>query len=302
MAARIPAHAVACVAVSIAFAALTAEPAATQIISPQRIDANRALSAPEAPRAPEPVALTTNFPAASDRSPAPPAPGRDAAAEPFGAVTVPVTGGGLWAKWRGVAAAIEAESGMLARCRADPGGCPSAAAVRFLAIIDAARARQGRARLGEVNRAINLAIRPVSDLDQYGVPDLWSSPLATLAAGAGDCEDYAIAKYVALREAGVADGDVRLLIVHDEKRDDDHAVVTARLDGRWLVLDNRWLVMLADAELTAYRPLFAIDGGGVHRLVRADRHDLGDARRSAAHAPTPTPAPGAPLPRDARPL
>jgi predicted transglutaminase-like cysteine proteinase len=44
----------------------------------------------------------------------------------------------------------------------------------------------------------------VSDLAQYGVTELWASPLTTFAAGAGDCEDYAIAKYVALRQAGMA--------------------------------------------------------------------------------------------------
>jgi len=92
----------------------------------------------------------------------------------------------------------------VALCRFDRARCPSAAALRFLSIIDSARGREGLARLGEINRSINLAIRPMSDLMQYHVEDLWSSPLATLAAGAGDCEDYAIAKFVALREAAVA--------------------------------------------------------------------------------------------------
>ena len=85
------------------------------------------------------------------------------------------------------------------RCaRAIRDRCASPAALKFLAIVDAARLREGRARLGEVNRAINLAIRPVSDLAQYGQVDVWSSPLATLTRGGGDCEDYAIAKFVAL--------------------------------------------------------------------------------------------------------
>ena len=38
---------------------------------------------------------------------------------------------------------------------------------------------------------------------QWGVPDRWSPPLETLATGRGDCEDYAIAKYVALTAAGI---------------------------------------------------------------------------------------------------
>ena len=78
-----------------------------------------------------------------------------------------------------------------------------------------ARAREGRARLGETNRAINLAIRPMSDLAQYGQTDVWNTPLETFASGAGDCEDYAIAKLVALRMAGIAPEDLRIVVMHD---------------------------------------------------------------------------------------
>src|SRR5205807_4873713 len=131
----------------------------------------------------------------------------------FGLIALRAREGELWRKWRGVQHEIRVESELLALCRASPGDCPSAPARRFLAMIETAQARQGRARLGEINHAINLSIRPMSDLAQYGVVDPWTSPLATLAAGAGDCEDYAIAKYVALREAGLDNEDLRLLIV-----------------------------------------------------------------------------------------
>ena len=73
----------------------------------------------------------------------------------------------------------------------------------FLDIIAQGRARTGRARIGFINRAINLAIRPVSDLAQWSVLDRWSAPFDTLTSGLGDCEDYAIAKYVALTQAGI---------------------------------------------------------------------------------------------------
>jgi predicted transglutaminase-like cysteine proteinase len=44
----------------------------------------------------------------------------------------------------------------------------------------------------QVNRAINLAIRPMSDLTQHGEIEVWSPPLVTFTSGAGDCEDYAM--------------------------------------------------------------------------------------------------------------
>jgi len=193
-------------------------------------------------------------------------PPRALTAEPFGLSTSVVGESPLQAKWREVARAIDAEAVVIADCDSDRGHCASQPALRFLDIVKAASGREGLARLGEINRAINLAIRPVSDLAQYGVEDHWSSPLATLAAGAGDCEDYAIAKLVALRAAGIAADDLRLVIIRETTTGEDHAVVTVKTDGRWRVLDNRTLVMIDDSELTKYRPLFAFDAEGAKRF------------------------------------
>jgi predicted transglutaminase-like cysteine proteinase len=187
--------------------------------------------------------------------------------EPFGAVALPAGEGELSRKWRGVQQQIRVEAHILTLCRSDPVTCRSGAPSRFLAIVAAGQMRPGRARLAEINRAINLAIRPMSDIAQYGVADRWNSPLLTLAAGAGDCEDYAIAKYVALREAGMASDDVRLMIVRDNKLHQDHAVVAARLDGHWLLLDNRRMVIVEDVNARQYQPLFEIDDNGVRPLI-----------------------------------
>jgi predicted transglutaminase-like cysteine proteinase len=190
-------------------------------------------------------------------------------AEPFGLKTVPVTGGGLLAKWDGVTGEIRAESDVLARCRAHISPCP-AAAQKFLAVIAEGRAHEGRARVGVINRAINMAIAPMSDLAQWGVPDRWSAPLETLTTGRGDCEDYAIAKYVALVEAGVAADEVRLVIVRDLALEQDHAVVAVRLEGEWIVLDNRGLVLVQDVDMPRVQPLFVLDQSGVKLFAPSD--------------------------------
>ena len=109
--------------------------------------------------------------------------------------TAMLSGGGLHDKWHGVQRRLDDEMVQLALCEGDRDGCVSPAALKFLAIVDAARPREGRARLGEINRAINLAIRPMSDLAQYGQIDVWASPLATLAAAA------AIARIMRLRNS-----------------------------------------------------------------------------------------------------
>ena len=201
--------------------------------------------------------------------------------EPFGLFTTALVAGGLHDKWLGLQRHLDDEMVQLALCDGDRDGCVSPAALRLLAIVDAARQRAGRAQLGEINRAINLAIRSVSDEAQYGETDVWASPLATFIHGAGDCEDYAIAKFAALRLAGLAAHDLRILIVRDATRGEDHAVAAARLDGRWLTLDNRRMAMIEDADIRSFRPTFVIDQNGVSRYVDAPLV-IGAAWRPAA--------------------
>jgi predicted transglutaminase-like cysteine proteinase len=189
--------------------------------------------------------------------------------EPFGLFASTLSFGALREKWRGVERRLDDERVQLALCDGDRDRCVSPAALQFLAIVDKARAREGRARLGEINRAINLAIRPMRDLAQYGEIDVWSSPLVTFTRGAGDCEDYAIAKFVALRQTGISPDDLRVVIMRDTIHGEDHAVVAARLDGHWLTLDNRRMAMVEDADVRNYRPTFVIDQYGVSQYVDA---------------------------------
>jgi predicted transglutaminase-like cysteine proteinase len=161
-------------------------------------------------------------------------------------------------RWRAVAQAVATDRAMLANCRLDSGRCPPAAR-RLLDIVEAARAKEGRARLGEVNRAVNLAIAYASDLLRYAMPDVWSAPLATFASGRGDCEDYAIAKYLTLLELGVPPQDLRFVVVETRLRG-HHAILAVRLDERWFVLDNARFVMAEDRDLSSYRAVAVLGG------------------------------------------
>lgn len=195
-------------------------------------------------------------------------------AEPFGLPMSAALPADLPAKWQELQSRILADEKVLAACRADESAC-SKAARRFLSFVDLAREREGRARLGWVNRAVNLSIRPVSDLDQYGYPDYWASPLQALGSGAGDCEDYAIVKYVALRDMGFDPSDLRFVIVRDMARQTDHAVVTVRDGPDWLILDNRTMLILNAEDARQYQPLFSLDQQSIRAFASAADHVTG---------------------------
>jgi predicted transglutaminase-like cysteine proteinase len=184
-------------------------------------------------------------------------------AEPFGVFAFAISAGRMRDEWFHLRDKLDDEMVQLALCDGDREDCVSPAALKLLAIVDQARAREGRARLGEVNRAINLAIKAAND----GADDVWSSPLATFQRGAGDCEDYAIAKLAALRLAGVAPDDLRIVIVRDTQAGEEHAVAAARLDGHWLMLDNRRMAMVEDQAARSYQPLFVLYQSAVLKYV-----------------------------------
>jgi predicted transglutaminase-like cysteine proteinase len=192
-------------------------------------------------------------------------PAMEVATSPFHLKTEPITGGNALEQWRRVQAEIVEERKILERCRAK-GPCPAPARL-LLNLVKEGDQAKGRAQIGRINRAVNFAIYPMSDLQQWGVPDRWSSPFETLRTGRGDCEDYAIVKYVALLEAGIPADAVKLVIVRNEQPNEDHAAVAARLGDQWLILDERRLAMVRDVDLAQASPELVLDEHGARRFV-----------------------------------
>jgi len=184
----------------------------------------------------------------------------------FGVDTEPVADGDLPERWRRVKADIARDLETVARCHAN-GPC-TAPAQTLIAIIAEGVGHRDRARIGMINRAVDLAITPMSDQAQWGVPDRWSAPLETLQSRRGDCEDYAIVKYAALLGAGISEGDLKIVILKNLLPREDHAALAVRVDGQWLILENRTLTLVDDADVTRAIPEYVLDQDGVSRFVR----------------------------------
>lgn len=177
----------------------------------------------------------------------------------------------MFRKWKGIQDQLPEEISLTGYCAVHPSACTRASAT-FLEIIREGRRFDGLTRIATINRAINQAIAPKTDMELYGVEEFWATPLQTFAMGAGDCEDYAIAKFAALSMAGVPAADLRLLVVRDNAVNDYHAVAAIRHDGHWYILDNRTMALRTDAEIVEFDPLFTLHKDGVRRV------DLATAR------------------------
>jgi hypothetical protein len=60
------------------------------------------------------------------------------------------------------------------------------------------------------------------------------------------------AKYVALQETGVSAPDVRIVILGDSIRRPYHAVLAARFNGNWFMLDNRLMMTIKSGGINPY--------------------------------------------------
>jgi predicted transglutaminase-like cysteine proteinase len=187
----------------------------------------------------------------------------------FDMETEPVVQGAILDKWHRVKTDITDEFEALRHCL-EGSPCPPVAR-RLLDISAQGAGRSGRARVGLINRAVDMAISPASDERQWGVADRWSAPFETLQSSRGDCEDYAIVKYVALLAAGVPAADVKIVIMKHLLPREDHAAVAARVNGEWLILDNVTLTLVRDTDVARSIPEFALDQDGAHRFLRSRR-------------------------------
>lgn len=89
----------------------------------------------------------------------------------------------------------------------------------------------------------------------------WETPFEFLERG-GQCQDYAIAKYLALHEAGLGDDAIRMLVVRDTALGVDHAVLVAYVDGTPYLLDNLHAAIRPASRAPEYRPYYAISLSG----------------------------------------
>ncbi len=123
-------------------------------------------------------------------------------------------------------------------------------------------------RLKAVNKYMNrypYIVDPVN----WGLPDYWATPDEFFLKD-GDCEDYAISKYVTLKRMGVPPETMRLVILQDQNLRVAHAVLAVDIGGEYLILDNQVDAVLPDTQILHYRPVYSINESNwwLHQVKR----------------------------------
>jgi predicted transglutaminase-like cysteine proteinase len=95
------------------------------------------------------------------------------------------------------------------------------------------------------------------DVEIYGIRNYWSTP-AEFMKNSGDCKDYAIIKYHALKQLGVDPDSMRIVVLTDVIRNLAHAVVAVYHEGNAYILDNLSNLVLPHTRLTHYKPQFSV--------------------------------------------
>lgn len=122
-----------------------------------------------------------------------------------------------------------------------------------------------------VNRYMNRSPYIVDPVN-WGIPDYWATPDEFFLKD-GDCEDYAISKFVTLKRLGIDPNLMRLVILQDENLRIAHAVLAVEVDGVFHILDNQVDTVLPHTQILHYRPVYSITEGGwwLHQVRRFGR-------------------------------
>jgi predicted transglutaminase-like cysteine proteinase len=137
-------------------------------------------------------------------------------------------------------------------------------------------------KLRQVNDFFNANVQFISDQALWGKEDYWATPIEMLSVGAGDCEDYSIAKYFTLKQLGVDEEKLRLTYVKAVEIGQAHMVLTYFENKRAvpLVLDNLIIDIKPASQRKDLVPVYSFNGAGLWLAkARGGGKRVGDSSR-----------------------
>ncbi|MCY1290442.1 Bacterial transglutaminase-like cysteine proteinase BTLCP [compost metagenome] len=146
-------------------------------------------------------------------------------------------------------------------------------------LIDASGKLSDRDKLQAVNAFFNRQLDFVDDSRNWRQTDYWATPVESLVKGAGDCEDYSIAKYFTLRRLGIPSERLRITYVKALNYNQAHMVLTyyANPGAEPLVLDNLIGEIRPASQRKDLLPVYAFNAEGLYLPGKAAK--TGDTKK-----------------------
>lgn len=113
-------------------------------------------------------------------------------------------------------------------------------------------------QMNKINAFVN-QVRYREDIRAYGVSDYWAIPKEFFDLEFGDCEDYSLTKYFALKALGFSLEQLRIVVVKDVNINVFHAILMVHYQGKNYILDNRLASVTTDRKLKHYAPIYSIN-------------------------------------------
>lgn len=142
---------------------------------------------------------------------------------------------------------------------------------KWLAMLASLRSVPEREKLNRVNDFWNQNVRGAEDIDVWQQTDYWATPVETLGKGAGDCEDFVIAKFVSLLSLGVPSEKLRFVYVRARMGGPGGPQVAHMVLGYYatptampVVLDSLISQVLPANERPDLSPVFSFNASGVY--------------------------------------
>ncbi|WP_374090649.1 transglutaminase-like cysteine peptidase [Methylomicrobium lacus] len=137
--------------------------------------------------------------------------------------------------------------------------------IRWQNLLTSAKNLPEKDKLKQVNDFFNLNALFIDDIIHWKTEDYWATPLEFLATGAGDCEDFAIAKYFTLQELGVDESKMRITYVKSLRLNQPHMVLTFFASPKSVpeVLDNLTPEIKPATQRSDLLPVYSFNGTGL---------------------------------------
>lgn len=160
-------------------------------------------------------------------------------------------------QWTRVLAIMRAEQPTFDRCVEDGANCATPVLKNWREVIRSAKGRSRRDKLKTVNEFFNRWPYKL-DTEVYGLSEYWATPREFMTRS-GDCEDFAIAKYFALRKLGFSNDEMRIVILWDDIRGIGHAILAIYEANDILVLDSLSNLILSHSRYKQYKPQYSMN-------------------------------------------